>query len=73
MKKLYLVTKIDKKDKVTRQYVTANSRRDKVLDDSEIVTVEEVTIPIDDIKAALEKYGIEKHIIQHVITDLTTK
>lgn len=73
MKKLYLVTKIDKEDKVTRKYVTAKSRRDKLLDDSEIVTVDEVTIPIDDIKAALEKYGIEKHIIQHVITDLTTK
>lgn len=73
MKKLYLVTKIDKKDKVTREYVTAKSRRDKLLDDSEIVTVEEITIPIDDIRAALEKNGIEPHIIKHVITDLTTK
>lgn len=73
MKKLYLVTKIDKKDTVKREYITANSRRDKVLDDSEIVTVEEITIPVDEIKAALEAHGIEKHIIEHVITDLTTK
>lgn len=73
MKKLYLVTKIDSKDKVTREYVTAKSRRDKVLDNSEIVTVEEIKIPIQDIEKALEKYGIEPHIIKHVITDLTTK
>lgn len=73
MKKLYLVTKIDENDNVSREYVTAPSKRDKVFKNPDIVKAEEITLPINDIETALRKSGIAEHFIKHVVTDLTTK
>lgn len=73
MKKLYLVTKIDEDDNVSREFVTAPSRRDRVFKNPDIVKVEEQTIPIKDIELALRKAKIPEHVVKHVVIDLTTK
>lgn len=73
MKKLYLITKIDADDNVSREFASAPSRRDKLFKNPDIVKVEEQTIPIKDIEAALRKAKIPEHIVRHVTYDLTTK
>lgn len=73
MKKLYLVTKIDAEDNVSRDYVTAPSRRDKVFKNPDIVKVEEQSLPIKDIELALRKARIPEHVVKHIIFDLTNK
>lgn len=72
MKKLFIITKIDKKDKVKREYVTATSRRAPIFKNPEIVKSEIVDIDFTAIEEALKNQNIKPHIIAHVMNVLTT-
>ena len=66
--KLYEITEIDNNDKVSRYFLTCKSRRDKRLDRDEIVKVEEVKIPFDEIRQKMHEAKINNIFVEHLIT-----